>query len=701
MTPRKPRPTTLPTIPESSALTLPSNTDTTTPPNTGSAWDTSSSSSSSETDASNSKSLIPRPTNPTARSITSDPDPDIETIPTTPTHPWPEVHTPPPTLLTLESHLKSSIQRAGPIGPLLTRMERDMLIMEMMQAFGEAETAMKMAVAMGEPEGGKERAVERTVRGMEIAGELGDREFLERGEYLLAWVAGVGSRSGSASGAVDGGEDGGRRKRRRVEKTGSREKSKKKAKGKESGKERGKGKKGKDKKKKKGKAVERRASPPSASSGAGSLRLTSPVTDPGTGDLLGDYFEGVDEYENAGAGGRWEMLSQGSEVGNGQNVAYDGDDDSSGSEDAGKEEEDTRDQDQDDIQEGKGEDESFRPHAPIPPHSPSPSRSSTEVTSSEDSAHEQLQSDSSDTHSDDLQLQVVPEHSLPPASPEQPEVSPRYSASPSVSTAESDTSYEADPESSSSDESTLSRTIIRKRNRSPISNRNLAYTYLHKPGRKSKSKCKQIAKFTANTPSPNPTPNRNRRKLSFTPKIWHHHDQNADIDDPFPSFFWDTRIGSVLIADEVQNWDMDWLPKSKSYPIRQAEFTFRAAVPMREMASRVRPTRIFPEQQWEFIARRRDWGEFLRGTAGQKVSMRFLEWERGRMEMLVREKREIGKLNLHSQSLLDSLDMFVDFDFDLQNSTEGQAAFAICVVFCIAYVFFLPVVKILLRTLVI
>ncbi|KAL2868082.1 uncharacterized protein BJX67DRAFT_60472 [Aspergillus lucknowensis] len=129
--------------------------------------------------------------------------------------------------------------------------------------------------------------------------------------------------------------------------------------------------------------------------------------------------------------------------------------------------------------------------------------------------------------------------------------------------------------------------------------------------------------------------------LRATPTAWLSLEGNADVRDPFAERFWNCHSTVLLFQEGVgQLDDMKWLSQYESSPFKvcRANFTFRASVPMSNMASRVRTTKIFPEQEWEFIAPEKEWDAFKSDVQGKKLTMEFLEWERERIQMAVKEK---------------------------------------------------------------
>ncbi|KAL2818184.1 hypothetical protein BDW59DRAFT_165632 [Aspergillus cavernicola] len=472
------------------------------------------------------------------------------------------------------TELHEMMAAQGPIEPLLAQAQRGVGVVEMMNVLLDAETALWG----GDVDVGKAK----TLEGMAIAGELRDREYLERCDFLLGWVDEIRRKRGEnieGTGPVAGVKWSGE-----VSVPGSRN----------------------------GTPISR----PGSGSWSGS----------GSGEVLGDFLQDIQEEEGEKEEGEREG-DEGELVGecdNHQHIAYDGDNDSSGTENehngrflvirhdatTGQIEEEDEDDDYD-------FDPRIRPETSLSMRSPS-----TDEEQDDESEHEvhqdvyfeqeveeveedndwQNHSDSdsdSDSNSNSNSEQETEDHSIP----------------------ESD--YYAD--SSSAEDDSMSAQNIRKRRRPPICSTNLTYSFLCKMKKpKSKSKTKEP------------------KKLSPHPKPWIQLDETTDFDDSFTKLYWNTHSPSMLMQERIPNWDMDWLARYETFPskVRRVPFTFRVSIPMSQMASRVRKTKIFPEQDWEFIAKKKDWERFQKECGDEELTMGFLKWERERIQMSVAQKHE-------------------------------------------------------------
>ncbi|KAL4738420.1 hypothetical protein BDV11DRAFT_171035 [Aspergillus similis] len=190
---------------------------------------------------------------------------------------------------------------------------------------------------------------------------------------------------------------------------------------------------------------------------------------------------------------------------------------------------------------------------------------------------------------------------------------------------ETETDSDTSLDLSSDDESTVLKTLIRKRKNTLIApSTTLIYTHIHKTQRKP---------YTL-TQSPTLGP--------FRPKPWTPSDANPSAAEDFYRVFWNTHSRTLLLQQPIPDWDMSWLARYESSPFTppKAHFTFRFPLPMKCMASRVRKTAIFPRQDWEFIPSPAEWRRFCEGvTNGERVTMSFLGWERERIEGLMQERK--------------------------------------------------------------
>ncbi|KAL2843899.1 hypothetical protein BJY01DRAFT_248457 [Aspergillus pseudoustus] len=138
-----------------------------------------------------------------------------------------------------------------------------------------------------------------------------------------------------------------------------------------------------------------------------------------------------------------------------------------------------------------------------------------------------------------------------------------------------------------------------------------------------------------------------KRMLRALPRVWYTPDGNVDIDRPpppessFHSVFWDAQCNSVLMK-EPANDELDWVVRHESTPFSppHSEFTFRAHIPCSMMGPRTRPTEIFPEQEYEFLADKDDLEDFKEGVGAMKLDMKFLEFERLRVQEILKLKKQ-------------------------------------------------------------
>ncbi|KAL4782109.1 hypothetical protein BJX76DRAFT_359276 [Aspergillus varians] len=482
-----------------------------------------------------------------------------------------------------------------PIEPILEKLKRGMVVGDMMNVLMEAEAAL----GRGDVEAGEER----TKKGLEMAVELDDREYIDRCRYFMDWVgeikASPGGRGQGDADAEDEGED--TEKEEGVSK---------------------------------GNEVRRLADEEGfdgLAEAEGESRLSSPNT--GSGEVLGDFLagEGMDEDND------WQFhfdttSENGSEVGNeGYNAdESDNQDDEAG--DQGNQKGDDQDGENEDNQENENDfDPRNRPQTPVPPHLPV---FDDEEEEEEDTPRPKQAKGNSIQRYDPWQAYADLQQ-------DSTRFSPDYSSdSGNEEEDHLDDLYVSSSDSSDSDtETTITATISRKRKRSAIASTNLTYTFLRRT-----------------KPKPLISPNFPLKPKKISPhlKSWLRPEETADIDDEFPSLFWNAHSTTMLMQESIPNGDMKWLSQYESslfFP-RRANFTFRKAMPMRYMASRMRKTDIFPEQEWEFIPKQKDWEAFCGGVGAEKITMGFLEWERERMQFLVREKKAkwAGWLFVHLDS---------------------------------------------------
>lgn len=284
----------------------------------------------------------------------------------------------------------------------------------------------------------------------------------------------------------------------------------------------------------------------------------------------------------------------------------------------------------------------------------------------------------------------------------------------SASEAETEAEDEGEDEDQDEDEDAITATIIRKRRRrDPIVSTNMNYTYTRNLTSKRTVLSSKI-----------------RRKgpiIPQYPKPWYRTDENADLDqyDNFNALFWHPHTKTLVLQEDVPDWDLKWLPveqqtkspqntnmnlplendktrssspqagtqsdELKNYIPWRTDFWFHFAMPMRDMAPRVRKTDIFPEQAWEFIPRKEDWDMFEEALPeGERFSMQFLEWERERIQKLVREKSRKTQNGLYKQKQRQEHGrwMFVQVD-NPEAAGDWAMAFVIAVVALILLVFWL------------
>lgn len=171
-----------------------------------------------------------------------------------------------------------------------------------------------------------------------------------------------------------------------------------------------------------------------------------------------------------------------------------------------------------------------------------------------------------------------------------------------------------------------------KRPLSPIARTALSYSHIQRP------KKLRTRKASKAKPSEQSLVN------NVQPKPWHLSSENIDL-PIYPHSYCNTHAPTMLLRQDIPHWDMAWLPAYEASPVvfQKAAFTFRQHLSMTEIASRFRTTKIFSEQEWEFIPRRRQWNKFVRGCQEEKLTLGFLRWERERLQGLVDEKREVKK----------------------------------------------------------
>ncbi|KAL4800304.1 hypothetical protein BDV19DRAFT_353830 [Aspergillus venezuelensis] len=325
-----------------------------------------------------------------------------------------------------------------------------------------------------------------------------------------------------------------------------------------------------------------------------------------------------------------------------------------------------------------------RPQTPIPPRSPTPSddedgesiptQSRSMVSSQQSRRQSTQQYNSWQPYNDpgDDQIPTLPRRSHTHSPSVSQPIYQYISESDSDSGNEEEDHMDADQaltsdpwtDSSSDEEEPLERKIVRKRKMPSIADTTLSYTYLHKHKRSTDSNRRGRAKpqqpiYPRCT---NTNPNASRRTTSTSnpstsltthpPKPWltpshaldtHH----STSQTPSPTLFYNPHNPTLLLrsspsasASDNTADSLSWLENYNASPIRPStsKFTFRKRLPVTQMAPRVRSTRLFPEQDWEFIPLRADWEEFVR-EGREKVSMAFLAWERERLIDLVMEKR--------------------------------------------------------------
>ncbi|KAB8233770.1 uncharacterized protein BDW43DRAFT_77874 [Aspergillus alliaceus] len=91
------------------------------------------------------------------------------------------------------------------------------------------------------------------------------------------------------------------------------------------------------------------------------------------------------------------------------------------------------------------------------------------------------------------------------------------------------------------------------------------------------------------------------------------------------------------IRRKHQNWDTAWLQNSRFRP-PQGQFTF--TMYPTGIASRTRPTNIFPEQIYECVVPEEKWNSICKRIKGKYITMGFLAYERQQLEKAVLEKTD-------------------------------------------------------------
>ncbi|OJJ04307.1 hypothetical protein ASPVEDRAFT_891768 [Aspergillus versicolor CBS 583.65] len=568
----------------------------------------------------------PQPPTRSSTSTRSNTPPDANRTPTPHLLDLSEFAIKPPPIL---DELDKMAESMEPVEKLVSGAERAVVVAEMVNLLIEVEKALG--------EGDSDRAGEIATRGLEVAVELDDLENIERAKRLLDLVGGAAEKRKDMRGMED------------------------------------------DEDEYKDGQTERGGREEDMSFDDDKIRGASPNAG---AEVLGDFL--ADEFEEEGD---W-----GYEYGNENNVVEAGSDYGSQAQDEANNENDGDDtddihsnadnqddqDDQDDEDHYNGFDPRNRPQTPVPPRSydddmeiPRP------ITATKDLIQRY---DPWQAYADFKQKELFSSSEVNSSEDNLDEIYCDCDCRNCRKCHYNQESYfssesEAEDEDEDEDENAITATIIRKRRRrDPIVSTNLNYTYTRKliPKRSVIS-----SKFSW------------KGAIPQYPKPWYRTDENTDLDNDFNALFWHPHTKTLLLQEDNPDWDMSWLPveepvsqdnngKPKSSPLEagtkyddegknyipwRTDFWFHFAMPMRDMASRVRKTDIFPEQAWEFIPKKEDWDMFEEAVPeGERFSMQFLEWERERIQGLVREKGEFQKGQFKQRQNQEQSWVFVQVD---------------------------------------
>ncbi|KAL4958305.1 hypothetical protein BDW69DRAFT_179709 [Aspergillus filifer] len=531
--------------------------------------------------------------------------------------------------LTIKEELESGPSTKG----LRDEFDRHMQVGKMMLLLADAESALR--------EGDADKGEEKAQAGLEIALVMSDEAFIERCQVLMEWVKNIRDKEWEDVHDGNVSQDGEGKMLLIENRSGD-------------------GDEGNHSPQTVDVAENRQREPPTEED---TSRESSPTprgtsTSPGArgGELLGEFLEDDSLQE-----GQWQFAEdEQSDAGTEDAASEIQDDDSYGHDRAILRDFDPRD----------------RPQTPIPPRSPTPSDDddgeSTPSQSRSMAGFQQFRRQSIQrynswqTYNDpgNDQSHGIPRRSIA-HSPSAPQHIHQYiSESDSDSGNEEEDHLDADQaltsdpwtDSSSDEEQTLERKIVRKRKIPSIADITLSYTYLHKHKRsinsnrrgRAKSQRPIYPRCTNTIANASTRTSSNSSLTTYPPKPWHTPSSALDTNHytsqtPSPTLFYNPHNPTLLFrcsaSDETTD-SLSWLDNYNASPIRPStsKFTFRKRLPITQMAPRVRSTRLFPEQDWEFIPLRADWDEFVR-EGREKVSMAFLAWERERLMDLVREKK--------------------------------------------------------------
>ncbi|KAL4946030.1 hypothetical protein BDV06DRAFT_218736 [Aspergillus oleicola] len=521
--------------------------------------------------------------------------------------------------------LKAELEAGPQAEDTLKGFDQSLQIGQMMLVLSEAESALK--------KGDADTGEEKTQAGLEIALELGDRDFIERCQVFMDWVKSI--RDEKDWGDVDPEEDAASRDEgsRLLLEDGRKE----------------------DGNENEGNRTPRsmddvegnEGEPPTDedTSRKPSPTRQGPSTSPGAreAEFPGDFLEeGLQEAQ-------WQFADDEQSEAATEDAASDAQDDMS---------------DEDDWAILRDCDPSNRPQTPIPARSPSPDDDDddeltpTQSSSSINPQHARRQSieryNSSQSYNDASdQNPGLHRHSHIHS----PSASQPYQY---ISDSESDSGNEEEDhldidqalasdqwtDSSSDEDEPLEHNIVRKRRMPSIADTTLSYTYLHKHKRSNNSNSKSRPRKRRYPWYEHANPSTSTS--TTLPKSWYTPSSAADTHHPSsptpdPTLFYNAHNATLLLrfpASDSDTNSLTWLTNYNASPVRpsKSKFTFRKRLPVSQMASRVRSTRLFPEQDWEFIPLKADWDAFVR-EGREKVSMAFLAWERERVGDLVRAKK--------------------------------------------------------------
>lgn len=518
-----------------------------------------------------------------------------------------------------------------PVEKLVTGAERAMAVAEMVNLLIEAEKALG--------EGDADRAGEIATRGLEVAVELEDLENIERAKRLLDLVGGAAQEKRNDERDVDEGED--EYKDGQTERGGREE---------------------------------------DMSFDDDKIRGASPNAG---AEVLGDFL--ADEFEEEGDWG-YEYGNENNEVEAGSDYGSQAQDESNNENDGDNADDlhsNADNEDQDDEDHYNGFDPRNRPQTPVPPRAYDNIEIPRSVTAGKDLIQRY---DPWQAYADFKQKELFSSSEVNSSEDNLDEIycdcdcrncrKCHYNQE-SYFSSESEAEAEAEDEDEDEDEDTITATIIRKRRRrDPIVSTNLNYTYTRNLIPKRSVISSKIPRKGA---------------ISQYPKPWYRTDENTDLDNDFNALFWHPHTKTLVLQEDEPDWDMNWLPveepvsqdnndsgrKHKASPLDtetqsddmknyipwRTDFWFHFAMPMRDMAPRVRKTDIFPEQAWEFIPKKADWDMFEEAVPeGERFSMQFLEWERERIQRLVREKGELHNRQFKQRQNQEQGWVFVQVD---------------------------------------